>query len=131
MYIGHNLLRQREAKGWSQLALGESAGGISQSTISLLENNQQEAKWDQIEALAKALDVAPDQLIYPMSGPVYHTHIENGDYKLNNHGSGYTVHQNDDLATFKDLITKQQEEIGFLRSQISAMNEIIRSFTPQ
>ena len=63
MCIGQNLRRERETKGWSQEALGLSADGLSQGTVSLIESNKQEASWEQIISFSKALEISPEQLM--------------------------------------------------------------------
>lgn len=58
-----NLLREeRQKQGLSMTQLSEKAG-LSQSTISLLENNKRTPGMDAYLRITKALDIDPGQLI--------------------------------------------------------------------
>ena len=84
MRIGSNIRYHRESKGWSQDALAANMHGISQSTVSRIENNEQDLMWEQIEAFAQVFEISTDELIRP------HQTIINSNYQQGGHSNNYT-----------------------------------------
>src|SRR5262244_1816345 len=62
--FGQRLRHLRRARGLTLAELGARVGRAP-SALSLLENGRREPKLSLIEALAKALSVAPDELLRP------------------------------------------------------------------
>ena len=60
--FAHNLRHWRTERGLSQEALAHAAG-IDRTYVSALERQRYSASLDMIETLARALQVAPDQLL--------------------------------------------------------------------
>lgn len=54
--IGAHIVKLRKAKGWSQKELGDAAGGLTQATISKVENNAVKAHPTTLKAIFAALE---------------------------------------------------------------------------
>lgn len=57
--FGKRLRALREAKGWSQMKLGEEAG-VRYQYVARLERAESEPGWEMVLKLAEALGVTPD-----------------------------------------------------------------------
>jgi transcriptional regulator with XRE-family HTH domain len=117
MRIGTNIRFQRELRGWSQEALAASLSGISQSTISRIENNEQDVSWEMIEVFAKVFSISTDELIHPAQ-PVFNNHHQQGG-----HAANYIVLQGmEEALSAKDkLIAAKDEMIAFLKLRIKEL----------
>jgi transcriptional regulator with XRE-family HTH domain len=104
MFIGQNLRRERESKGWSQEALGMAAGGLSQGTVSLIESNKQEASWEQIINFSRAFDIPPEQLIRSDNSPVINIGTQQGSSHNHNNGHNYVIHSDGEVAALKQRV---------------------------
>lgn len=67
--FGRRLRALREARGWSQAKLGETAGGVRYQYIARLERAESEAGWEMATRLADALGVSLDELRGVESNP--------------------------------------------------------------
>jgi transcriptional regulator with XRE-family HTH domain len=127
MYIGAILIRHRNAKRWSQNDLFVHSG-VSQSTISRIESDKQEADEEQISALSKALGIAPEALQQPDS-PVFRVDNQHGGYS-NNYFTNRAVPEGE-LSILKAYLKSVEEK--FEQSQqywhevVNAKDEQIRS----
>lgn len=63
--IGVQIRRQREARKWSMEELAERAG-FSKQSIWLIETGQSQPRRSTISKIAKALDVATEELLRPL-----------------------------------------------------------------
>ncbi len=117
MRIGTNIRIHRELRGWSQEALAASLSGISQSTISRIENNDQDVSWEMIEALAKAFSISVEELVRPVQAVFNHPHQQG------NHAANFIMLQGMEEALIaKDkLIVAKDEMIALLKSRIKEL----------
>ena len=117
MYIGHNLRREREIKGWSQEALG-MAIGLSQGTVSLHESNHHEVGWEQIQNYAKALSITPEALYQPQNGAIIHIESQQGTHV--NTGHNYISSNDTEVKILHEHIQSLKEENAFLRKLVES-----------
>lgn len=110
LYIGPNLIRQRNAKGLSQADL-ETSTGISQSQISRIESNKQSASMEQIERFSEALGIEPDHLKQTDNSIVLNIEHQSGG---NSHN--YYVHNESG-----ELLEAYKEHIATLQAQLADM----------
>ncbi len=64
MHIGIYIRQYRESRGWSQEALAANVVGMSQSTISRIENNKQNINLTQTKKLAFCLGLSVEELLH-------------------------------------------------------------------
>ena len=67
--IGERIRQIREARGWSQIKLGEMSG-LAGPTINRIENGHRVGRGDTLKRIAEALDVTMDDLISDISTEV-------------------------------------------------------------
>jgi len=113
MRIGHNVRRYREKRGWKQESLAEKIG-MSQSNLSNIESNKQDATWEQIQAIAQALEVSTKKLTSQKS-PVF-----NSNYQQVGHANNYIVQNGAEatLAAKDEVIAAKNEVIATLQARI-------------
>lgn len=114
MRIGTNIRFHRELRGWSQEALAAGLPGISQSTVSRIEHNEQDVSWEMIEALAKAFSISVKELIRPVQ-PV---HLHQGGFDANS----IALKGMEEALISKDkLIVAKDEIIALLKHKIKEL----------
>lgn len=127
MRLGSNIRRYRETKGWSQEALARSIEGMSQSSISRIESNEQDLSWEQIESFAKAFNIDVQELVN-QAAPIFHNHNQQGGNASNyivQNGSELALAakdevisaKNDIIAALKGRIASLEKEMGALRNK--------------
>lgn len=68
-YFGANLRRLRRERDISQAAIGNAAGGLSQTYISMLEHGRIPRRSEYVDALARALRVPRALLLSEPAAP--------------------------------------------------------------
>ena len=115
MALNDNVRCVRKAKGFSQEYMAEMLC-IHQSAYSRIESNEQ-ACIDRLPALSKVLGLSQVELID-------YNVVHSGSYDYTN-----SHHSFSDLLSRKDrIIAQRDEEIGFLKSQISLLKSIWDSY---
>jgi len=120
MRIGKNLIRHRNAKGWSQEDVASMAG-MSQSNYSKIESDKQDVKWEQIESLANILETEPEELIRQDS-IVLNIETQNGgnanNYVVQNNAEAIIAAKDETIASLKAHLKGLEDQNQFLRDQI-------------
>jgi transcriptional regulator with XRE-family HTH domain len=115
MFIGHNLLREREAQKWSQESVANQAQ-MSQTNYSNIETNRQEARQEQIETFAKIFGVEITKLIEPKTEDTTAVKIgtQNGTHQ--NNGNNYITHSEGEVIALKSHIKSLEDQILTMRA---------------
>jgi transcriptional regulator with XRE-family HTH domain len=109
MYIGHNLLRERESRKWSQESVANQAK-MSQTNYSNIETNRQEAKQEQIDVFAKIFGVEQEQIIASVSSTeLVHIGLQKGTHQ--NNGNNYITHSDGEVQALKSHIKSLEDQI--------------------
>ena len=120
MRIGKNLIRHRNAKGWSQEVVASMAG-MSQSNYSKIESDKQDVKWEQIESLVNILQTEPEELIR-QDGIVLNIETQNGgnanNYVIQNNAEAIITAKDETIASLKAHLKGLEDQNQFLRDQI-------------
>ncbi|MFN0033627.1 MAG: helix-turn-helix domain-containing protein [Saprospiraceae bacterium] len=122
MRIGHNVRRYREKKGWKQESLAEKIG-MSQSNLSNIESNKQDATWEQIQAIALALEVNTKKLT-AQKNPVF-----NSNHQQGGHANNYIVHNGAEaaLAAKDEVIAAKNEMIAILHARVLVLESELQT----
>ena len=123
MRIGHNIRRYREKKGWKQESLAEKIG-MSQSNLSNVESNKQDATWEQIQAIAEALEISTQKLT-KQKNPVF-----NSNHQQGGHANNYIVHNGteDAIAAKDEVIAAKNEVISVLQDKLQVLENELKVY---
>ncbi len=119
-FIGANLRRARDAKGWSQEVFAPMAG-MSQANVSNIESNKQRVGWETITLMAEKLSVSPESLAGLDASVTVNVEILNGMASGNHNVVHNNPQSSGDLIALKEHIASLREENRFLRQQLETV----------
>lgn len=105
--IGDKILFYRSIKKWTQERLAYKIN-IAQSTLSEIENNSISPRWEIIEKIAEALEIAPNELLPNNGITVYHNEPKDNAYGII---QNYIQSNNEQMIVLMKQIVETQKLI--------------------
>lgn len=123
LFIGENLRRERETKGYNKQYLFAEMAHMSQSNLSKIEANQQPASWEQVERFANLLGIPPQRLTGDTSPAMYGSY-QNGSEP--NNGYSYIPHLGSEVESIKTHVHTSDQKFDFFIQQLNSKFDIFQ-----